>query len=370
MAHAESALPTAQQSNFWDKVWRTLDERLALHALAYPVPEYANTIPYTLGGITLFGFVVLFATGILLTQFYHPHPSEAHDSVVYIITQVPFGDFIRSIHFWTANLVVVTAVLHMIRIFYTASFKRPREFNWLVGVGLLAVTLGFVFTGTILKWDQEASEALAHNKEIGELLGVWGVWLSSEFTRSTPLLARLYSTHITILPFVVLGLVAIHLFLVKMLKISPKPTGNARAGDGYPADQKTESPFGMGRFDVHIRRMIGFGLILFAAVAVWSFFYAAPLGLKAVPGEEVTKPPWMLLWLYPIENVLGVSGILYGGIAFFTLLALVPFIDRSPWLASSKRRGMLIAGVVVLLILVALVVYAQFTVPVTHTTGG
>lgn len=364
MAQATSVLPTAQKGNFWDKVWHVLDERLALHALAYPVPEHANTIPYTLGGITLFGFVVLFATGIVLAQFYHPHPAEAHDSVLYIITRVPFGDFIRSIHFWTANLVVVTALLHMIRIFYTASFKRPREFNWLVGVGLLALTLGFIFTGTILKWDQEASEALAHNKEIAEILGVWGAWFSPEFARSTPILGRIFSAHITILPFALLGLVAIHFFLVKMLKISPQPTENARAGDGYPADQK------MGRFDIHLRRMIGFGLILLAAVAVLSFFFSAPLGLSAVPGEEVTKPPWMLVWLYPIENVLGVQGILFGGAVFFVLLALVPFIDRSPWLAPSKRRGILILGIVVLLILVALGVYSQFTVPVTHTTGG
>lgn len=364
MAQATSALQPAPRRNLWESVWRVLDERLALHALAYPVPKYANTIPYTLGGITLFGFIVLFATGIFLTQFYHPHPAEAHDSVVYIITQAPFGDYIRSIHFWTANLVVVTALLHMVRVFYTASFKRPREANWLVGVGLLALTLGFVFTGTILKWDQEASEALAHNREIGEFLGVWGVWLSSEFTRSVPLLTRLYATHITILPFLLLGLVALHLFLIRMLKISPKPTENARAGDGYPAEQK------MGTFDVHLRRMIGFGLILFAAVAAFSFFNSAPLGLKAVPGEEVTKPPWMLVWLYPLENVFGVPGILYGGITFFGLLALVPFLDRSSWLAPSKRRGILVAGGVVLLIVIALVVYAQLTVPVTHTTGG
>jgi len=364
MAQAQSILPKTTHETFWNKLWSALDERLALHALAYPVPEYANTIPYTLGGITFVGFIVLFATGILLTQFYHPHPSEAHDSVVYIITQAPFGDFIRSIHFWTANLVVVTALLHMIRIYYTASFKRPREFNWLVGVGLLAITLGFAFTGTILKWDQEASEALAHNKEIGELLGVWGVWLSSEFTRSVPLLTRLYTTHITLLPFIFLGLVAVHLFLVRMLKISPKPTENARAGDDYAPNQK------LGRFDVHLRRMIGFGLILFAAIAVLSFFVSAPLGLKAVPGEEVTKPPWMFLWLYPLENVFGVPGILYGGIVFFGLLALVPFLDRSPWLAPSKRRGWLIAGAFVLVILAALIVYATFTVPVTHTTGG
>lgn len=364
MAQGANTLPVAQGNNFRDRMWSTLDERLSLHSLAYPVPDYANTIPYILGGITLFGFIVLFATGIVMTQFYHPHPAEAHDSVIYIITQAPFGDFIRSIHFWMANLVVVTALLHLLRIYWTGSYKRPREANWLVGVSLLALTMGFVFTGTIIKWDQEASEALSHFKEIGELLGGFGVLFSAEFSRSIPLLTRLYTTHITILPFLFLGLVAVHLFLVKTLKISPKPTENARAGDSYAPAQK------MGSFAGHVRRMIGFGLILFAIAALLSFFFPAPLGLKAVPGEEVTKPPWMLLWLYPLENVLGVAGILYGGIVFFILLALVPFIDRSPWLAPSKRRGMILAAIVTLVILIVLLVLAIISVPVTHTTGG
>lgn len=364
MAQAQSALPSTQGKSFRDNLWRALDERLALHSLAYPVPEYANTLPYILGGITLFGFVILFATGIVMTQFYHPHPSEAHDSVTYIITEAPFGDFIRSIHFWTANLVVVTALLHLLRIYWTGSYKKPREANWLVGVGLLGLTLGFVFTGTIIKWDQEASEALSHFKEIGELLGGFGVLFSAEFSRSIPLLTRLYTTHITILPFLFLGLVAAHLFLVKTLKISPQPGENVRAGDSYPPGQK------MGSFTGHIRRMVGFGLILLAAVAVVSYFFPAPLGLKAVPGEEVTKPPWMLLWLYPIENVLGVAGILYGGVVFFILLALVPFVDRSRWLAPSKRRRMIIAAIVTIVILLALLVLAIISVPVTHTTGG
>lgn len=364
MTQAQSALPLEQRKSLWDTLWRGLDERLALHGLAYPVPEYANTIPYILGGITLVGFGILFATGIYLTQFYHPEPAEAHDSVTYIITQAPFGDFIRSIHFWTANLVVVTALLHMIRVYYTGSFKRPREFNWLVGVGLLAISLGFIFTGTVIKSDQEGSEALGHFREIGELLGAWGAWFSPEFARSTPLLTRLYSTHITLLPFIFIGLIAAHVYLIKMLKISPKPAEGARAGDDYPAGTR------MGNFAVHLRRMVGFGLILFAVAALISYFFPAPLGLPAVAGEEVTKPPWMLLWLYPIENVLGVAGILYGGIAFFVLLALIPFLDRSPWLAPNQRRVWLIAGAVVLVILLALVIYGELSVPVTHTMGG
>lgn len=363
MKHTQTTLPVWQGKDPSSKLWRALDERLSLHSLAYPVPEYANTLPYILGGITLFGFVILFATGIVMTQFYHPHPAEAHDSVIYIITQAPFGDFIRSIHFWTANLVVVIALLHLLRIYWTGAYKKPREANWLVGVGLLALTLGFVFTGTIIKWDQEASEALSHFREIGELLGGIGVLFSPEFSRSIPLLTRLYTSHITILPFLFLGLVAMHLFLVKTLKISLKPTESSRVGDPYMPDQK------MSSFAHHVRRVIGFGLILLAVAALLSYFFPAPLGLKAVPGEEVTKPPWMLLWLYPIENVLGVAGILYGGMGFFVLLSLVPFIDRSPWLAPSKRRGMIIAAIVTIIILVTLLILAIISVPVTHTTG-
>ncbi len=364
MAQAEQLLPGVQKRTNWDRLWRELDDRLALHALAYPVPEYANTLPYILGGITLVGFAILVATGIFLIQFYQPAPAEAHDSVVYIITQVPFGDLIRSIHFWTANLVVVTALLHMIRIYYTASFKRPREFNWLVGVGLLAVTLGFVFTGTVIKWDQEGSEALGHFKEIGEILGSLGVWLTPDFSRSVPLLTRLYSVHVTLLPLALLGLVALHVFLIKMLKISPKPTDSARAGDDYAPGTR------MGSFATHLRRMVGFGLILFAAITLLAYFFPAPLGLKPVPGDEVTKPLWMLLWLYPIENVLGVKGILDGGAVLFGLLALVPVLDHSPWLAPHKRRVQLIIGVIVLLILVGLVMSGYLSQVVSHTMGG
>ena len=135
-----------------------LNERLGLQGLAYAVPEHANSLPYLLGGITFMGFIVLFVTGIYLAQFYHPHPADAHESVVYIITGAPLGDLVRSIHFWTAQIVTLTLLLHMLRVLFTGSYKRPREINWYVGLGLLAVTLGLVFTGTVLKFDQERNE--------------------------------------------------------------------------------------------------------------------------------------------------------------------------------------------------------------------
>lgn len=110
------------------------------------MPDHAQSLAYSLGGITLLGFVILFLTGIYLAQFYHPHPSEAHASVVYIVTGARWGDVVRSVHYWTAQIVTVMVLLHMLRVLFTGAYMRPREINWYVGLLLLAVTLGLVFT--------------------------------------------------------------------------------------------------------------------------------------------------------------------------------------------------------------------------------
>jgi ubiquinol-cytochrome c reductase cytochrome b subunit len=123
--------------------------------LRYAVPEHANRFWYTLGGITFVGLLVLVATGMWLAQFYNPDPAAARESVIYIQTKAPLGDIIRGIHVWTAYIVSVTALLHMIRVFVTAAYKRPREFNWFIGLAMFVLLLfGAVFTGSVLRWDQ------------------------------------------------------------------------------------------------------------------------------------------------------------------------------------------------------------------------
>jgi len=356
---AESRSERPQRGPFW----RALDERLALSSLAYPVPDHANTLPYLLGGITLSGFVILILTGILLAQFYNPDPAAAHQSIVYIIGRAPLGDFVRSLHFWMANFVVVSVLLHLGRVFATGSYKRPREINWLVGVGLLAITLGFVFTGTVLRWDQEAVEALAHNREIGDLLGVWGVWFTSEFTLSVPILTRLYLGHVTLLPAAFAVLIGTHVFLIKQLGISPKPSPEATSGPPT-TDQ------GSSRFSLHVRKMAGFGLLLLAVAGALALIFPAELGQPGVPGVELTKPPWMFLPIYPLEDVFGIQGLLISTIVLLGLLASVPFIDRSPWLSPQRRRWILAAGALGLVLAIALGTYAWVSRPVAHLMGG
>ena len=120
------------------------------------VPFHATNYVYCFGGIALVLFVLLAATGIMLAVYYQPTPDTAYQSVLNISTHVQFGWWIRSIHRWSAGAMVLLVFLHMLRVFFTGAYKKPRELNWLTGVALLLITTGFGFTGYLLPWDQKA----------------------------------------------------------------------------------------------------------------------------------------------------------------------------------------------------------------------
>lgn len=346
-------------------MWGWLDERFGLSGLAYPVPAHANSIGYILGGITFFGFLILVVTGIWMAQFYHASPEAARQSVIYTMQTAPLGDIARGIHFWTANIVMATILLHMGRVYATGAYKRPREGNWLIGLGLLAVTLGLIFTGTVLKWDQEAFEALGHNVEVGTLLGTFGFWFSSDFAASVPLLGRLYIAHIAILPALGTLLMAGHFLLVKRHGISALPVEADAAVDGGPEPDR-----GGSSFSAHLVRMAGFGLLILAVTTVLAVLVPAGLGQRPVPGEEVTKPPWMFLIFYPLEDWFGIAALVWAPVVLFALLALVPFVDRSPYRTWRRRPLFIVAGVVLVIVLVAFVIFALVTPPEPHLMQG
>lgn len=355
----------AQPRGAWRRAWAAVDERLGLNGLAYPVPSHANGIGYILGGITFFGFLTLAATGIWLAQFYHASPEAARQSVLYIDRVAPMGDIARGVHFWTANIVMATVLLHLGRIFVTGSYKRPREANWLIGVGLLATTLGMMFTGTVIKWDQEAYEALGHAEEAGGLLGAVGFWFSSEFAATLPLLGRLYIAHIMILPTLGTLLLVAHFLLVKRHGISSRPAEADAAVEGGRAPNP-----GGSTFSAHGIRMLGFGLVILAVSIGLTLIWPPTLGPQPVPGEEVTKPPWMFLPIYPFEDWFGLEALLWVPVILFAGLAVVPFVDRSRFRSPRRRRALIAVGVFVAVALVFLGVLAAVTTPQTHLTGG
>lgn len=327
-------------------IWSGIYNRLGLDNFTYPVPEHAQTVPYMLGGIALAGFVILILSGIYLAQFYNPNQLSSNESVLFLISKVPFGNFIRSVHFWSATIVFVVVLLHLLRVFITGSYKRPREFTWLSGLGLLAITAGFIFTGTMLSLGQEGIEALEHNGEVGHLMGTLGLWFTAGFSASVPLIGRVYVAHITILAALFVLFIATHVYLIKIHGISPKA--------GKDSVAKSTSGMGKGHFNQHIVKLLGWSFILVAVLAFLAVISPEPLVGNGVAGLEATKPPWMFLWIFGFEDVFGIQSLVWGPALVLTLLAIIPFIDRSPYLSLRRRIKILIYGLVIIAGIVAL----------------
>jgi ubiquinol-cytochrome c reductase cytochrome b subunit len=325
---------------------RTLAQRFGWEGLRYPVAPAANRLPYMLGGLTFFGIVLLITTGIILDQFYNPSASGAHDSVVYIVTRVPLGNWIRALHYWGATIVIIGVTAHLIYVFLRRSYSPPREVQWWSGVCLLILLSGLAFTGTVLKGDQEGGEALAHALAGAKLMGPAGIVLAPDFARSTSLLARLHNMHVSLLPLLLLALVGLHFWLIRTLGI-------------HTTEPKSEI------FTAHLRKLTGYGLFLVAGIGVLAAAFPPGIGYPAVDGVEITKPFWPFLWIYTAENTLGMVGMLVAPAIFFAFLIALPVIDRSddatprpPWVGA--------LGGILLFVFLAMLVYGVFAPQMQH----
>lgn len=191
-----------------------------------PMPRGART--FYLGGITLFFFIVQAVTGTLLVIYYRPTPEAAYESILLIMNQVRFGWLIRSLHAWSANLMILACIAHMLRVYFQGVYKKPRELTWMVGVLLLGVTMVFGFTGYLLPWDQTAYWASTVGTEIAGAIPLVGqpmlylLRAGSDITGMT--LSRFFGIHVLILPTTILVLLGIHIFLIHQIGLAD-PTG-------------------------------------------------------------------------------------------------------------------------------------------------
>ncbi|MFN2243191.1 MAG: cytochrome b N-terminal domain-containing protein [Anaerolineae bacterium] len=201
------------------------DVRIPLEAfLKKPVPKHAIRWYFCLGGITFALFLIQGVTGILLSLYYRPTPGEAYESILFIMNNVRFGWLIRSIHSWSATLMIAFCLAHMLRVFFTGSYKNPRELNWVAGTFLLLLTLAFGFTGYLLPWDQKALWGSTVGSEILGIIPGIGPWLlgllrgGADITGLT--LTRFYGIHMLVLPVLVVVFLAIHFVIIRRQGIS------------------------------------------------------------------------------------------------------------------------------------------------------
>ena len=224
--------------------------------------------------------------------------------------------------------------------------------------GLLTLA---IFTGTVLKWDQEGFEALGHNVELAQLLGGLGFWFSPTFSVQLPIILRLYSAHVVIIPGIILVLVLLHFLLVKRHHMSPHPRlPVGELSEQAPVAEPTQP------FTRHLRRLAAFGITLVGILGVLSVLFPAAIGSSPVAGIEISRPPWMFWWPFTLENWFGLPAIAWGEGTFFLILAILPFVDRNPERWWRKRPVAMAIALLVLLALITLTILMIVTPAKNH----
>ncbi len=196
------------------------DWELLRHAGAEPVPHHLKKWWFCLGGTVMYLFIVQILTGIALTFYYVPSVDGAYASVQSITHEIRFGWYLRSLHRWSSNLMIVAVFLHLLRVYFTGAYRHPRQLNWCIGVGLLVTTLGFGFTGYSLIYEQLSywGATVATNLTAGvPLIGDYMAWFlrgGAEVGDNT--ITRFFILHIGLLPTVTFMLVGLHIMLIRM----------------------------------------------------------------------------------------------------------------------------------------------------------
>jgi cytochrome b6 len=318
-----------------------LDERVGWDDLIAPlrkktVPLHRLSYWYFLGGITLFLFIVQVLTGILLLLYYRPGANEAFESVQYIMTQVQFGWLIRSIHSWSANLMIFTAFAHMFSVLFLKAYRKPRELTWVSGVILLFLVMGFGFSGYLLPWNTLAFFATKVGTEITGQVPIIGrpmmIFLrgGEEVTGAT--LTRFFGFHVAVLPGLATVLILLHLLLVQRLGISIPPKLEVQ-WTANPAAKREMKFFPNFMLRELMAWYVALGVLgALAAVFPWN------LGVKAdpfVPAPAGIKPEWYFLFMFQTLKLIPpkvwfidgeVLGVLVFGLIGLLWL-LLPFLE-------------------------------------------
>jgi cytochrome b6 len=295
------------------------------------VPGGVHAAWYYFGGVSLFLFGIQVATGLLLLFYYKPGTETAYRSVQFIVTRVPFGWLMRSLHAWSANLMIFAVFVHMFSVYFLKAYRPPRELTWLTGVALLGLTLTFGFSGYLLPWNELAFFATKVGTDIVAIVPLVGDGVSrllrggDDVTDAT--LTRFFGFHVAILPAAFTALLLVHLLLVQRLGMSE----SLRKRD----EPSKTVPFYPG----FIIRDAILWLGVLAVLLVLCTFLPWELGVQADPFAAAPagiRPEWYFAFVsqslkYLPARILGVDGEVVGICVYLIgagFLALAPWLDR------------------------------------------
>ena len=311
---------------------RTGFRALLKHLLDEPIPSGVGWW-FVTGSILLFLLAVQLLTGVALAFFYSPSPDTAYESVRFIMERVTFGRLLRGLHFFGASFIVIAAIVHMLRVVAFGSYKKPREVNWMVGVLLLLIILGFALTGYLLPWDQKAYWATTVTINIAGSVPLVGGFLSGLLKGGTALgaltLMRWYAAHVFLLPACLIVFTIAHIYLMRRHGIS----GPVKAAPGPP------TPF----YPYHAIKDTAAVAVVFALLLTVAVVFNAPLDAVANPTDAayVPRPERYFMSLFELLKYFPgrlepVATVVIPGLVVI-LLFFLPFLDRRPDRESARR---------------------------------
>ena len=336
---------------------------LHLHPSTLPEQTLRLTLTWGLGGMAAVLMVVLLITGVMLMFTYTPSPAQAYNDILNLQTNVWFGQLVRNLHHWSGNAMIVVVFLHMLRVFFTGGFREPRQFNWILGLLLLLLTVGANFTGYLLPWDQLAYWAITVGTGLVEYIPLVGKWIQTVILGGPEVgaatLLNFYGFHIALIPIAMLAIMSFHFWRVRKdggVVIPRAPS--------EPVETKVRRVVTIPHLVV---RELVVALVLMAALLLWAMLVNAPLEALANPDQSPNpaKAPWyfmgiqeLLLHFHPLA-----ASIIIPGLALAALVIL-PYLDADldsvgVWFRSYKGRRMALAAAGLALLATPLLVLAD-----------
>ncbi len=324
-----------------------------------PVPNHMKKWWFCLGGTPAYLFVVQIVTGIMLAAYYQPASTTAYESVRHITDEVALGWYFRGLHKWAATLMIAAVVLHQIRVYFTAAYRRPRELNWVIGMSLLMVTLGLGFTGYSLVFEQLSYWGATVGGNIMETTPFVGGFLKKILlagdTYNEQTLPRFYILHAAILPVTLILLIGVHIAFIRVHGITELEV----------PDEPKDKPKHFNFFPDHMLTELALGLVLMVLLSTLATIFPAELGPRADPltTPEVIKPEWFFYASFRWLKLFGPTfAVLSMGLIVFSMFAW-PWIDRVLIRVTRSKETSTYVGIVAVFLLIGLTVWEAM---VTH----
>ncbi len=351
------------------QLWNWFDDRTGTSEFLAPLAKHLvppdSRWTYVFGSATLFVFILQVITGVSLALMYQPTSASAYASLQYITSEAPLGAVLRGIHYYGASAMIILVGIHMIRVYVLAAYKYPREMSWISGVILLGLTVTMGFTGQLLRWDNNGVWSAVVAAEQAGRIPVMGTWIAHFILAGDTIggatLSRFFAFHVFLIPALLFGLIALHLWLVIRNGISEPPKA------GRPVEPKTYRQWyksmlkekGVPFWPNAAWRDMVFGLVVVMAIILLAVFVGPPKLLAPPNPANINsnpRPDWYFLWIFALFALMPKAiesfVIAFGPPIVAGILLLLPLVfnkgERSP-----LRRPWSIAIVIFIVTMIA-----------------